>query len=181
MVGRNPPLNENEQSSVVTNKRMWIVILVMLVLLFLGPIKIEVRFSTYFYPVVSLSDFTIWAWTWVYSIAGYGTTGFISPPFSQIFQHAAIDTIFQAIFLGALVGHQLGLTLMKSAKQIGYVSLFPGLLVLCVNLFGILVPGASNVIAPISTPLVSILGLVILRMKTRKPVSDSWLSEQNAE
>lgn len=171
-------MNENEQSLAVSSRRIWAVILVMLVLLFLGPFKIEIRLSTYHYPLTSLSDFTIWSWTWVYSIVGYGATGFISRPFYEIFQYAILQTFLQFIFLGFLAGYQLGLVSMKDARNVGYASLFPGLLVLGVNLLLFLVPGSTNIIAPLPIPLVSILGILMLRLRPIQQTPDTWLSKE---
>ena len=138
---------------------MWILLLVMIVLLFLAPLKIEVRYSSNHSSLFYLSDFTIWAWTWVYSIVGYGPTGFITSPFFLIFQYVVI-------------GFQLNLISRKDTRKIGFASLFPGLLILGVNLLLSLTPGAPNIIVPISFPIVSIVGLVMLRFHSSKQVTD---------
>jgi hypothetical protein len=168
-------LNEKEPFA---NKRIWTLILIMLVLLILGPFLIEIRVSTYFYPVVSLSDFTIYAWTWIYRIAGYGTIGFSAYPSSLPFQQATVYTFIQLAFLGTIAGYQLGLSSLKTARQIGYISLFPGLLILGVNLLGILVPGATEIIVPIPVPLASIIGFLMLKLKSSEQEPDEWLSEE---
>lgn len=165
-------LGEREQSASKSNRKMWILLLVMIVLLFLAPLKIEVRYSSNHSSLFYLSDFTIWAWTWVYSIVGYGPTGFITSPFFLIIQYVVIDTFFQVIFLLVLIGFQLNLISRKDTRKIGFASLFPGLLILGVNLLLSLTPGASNIIVPISFPIVSIVGLVMLRFHSSKQVTD---------
>ncbi len=176
-VGRHSTLNEIEHSSVVPNRRKWTIILIMLVLFFLGPFIIEIRLSTYFSPVASISDFMVYSWTWVYSFVGHNTNGFIPYPFYLIFQQGSLQTFFEFIFFAAFVGVQLEGTSVKNALRIGYVSLFPGFLVLTVNIvLGILVPFGGTIIAPIPTPLVSIIGILLLKRQKEEQETESWLT-----
>lgn len=150
----------------------------MLVLLTFSPFELQIRFSTNHYPLVSLTHFVFYSWFWVYSLVGYGTIGFITRPLYQIAQPGSLQTVLPFLFVGALVGYKLGLVSRKTAIQLGYVSLFPGLLVLGVNLIlSIFTPGSPSINAPVPLPFASILGILVLRRSTFEKESDSWLSE----
>ena len=157
---------------------MWNVILTMLLLLILTPFELQVRFSTYSYPDVFLTDFVFYSWTWVYSVVGFGTTGFITRPFYQIAQTGSLQTFFPFLFLLTLIGYQLGALSSKDARNVGYASLLHGLVAMTVNLvLSILTPGSPSINAPIPLPLASILGILVLRREAIQQDSGTWLSE----
>jgi hypothetical protein len=136
---------------------------------------LEVRITWYSYPEIHLSSVTLFAWTWVYRLVGYQTGFIFNLAFYRLVQEAFFQTISQIFFLGAYIGFGLGLTKRETAVRFGYLSLIPAHFVLVVNLLGIFVPGAASAIAPIPLQIISILGLVILRLTSPKLSKESWL------
>lgn len=157
---------------------MWKAILVMALLLIIGPFELQIRISYDFYPNISLSRLVFYSWLWVYSFVGYGTNGFITRPFYQIAQPGSLQTFFPVIFLLTLILFQLGAVSKKEAIRVGYASFIPGLFTLAMNLIlSIFVPFGSTIIAPIPTPLASILGILMLKRLGSKQDSRLWPSE----
>ena len=175
-------MSENEQNNTLSKKRMWILILVMGGILFFGPFEIELRWSTYFFPSVSFTDFIVYSWIWVYSVIGHDPNGFITYPSYLLFQNVLFQGLFPLLFFLTFIGYQIGISSRVTTLTIGFVSLFPGLLILTVNvLLGILSPSGGEIIVPIPIPIVSIIGLYLLRHKKIPEETDeidSWLKQE---
>ena len=171
-------MGEKDQSSKRLQNLMRKSILVMVVLLILCPFELQVRISWYFYPQTQISLVTLFSWFGEYRLVGY-EPGYYSTQFYLLAQFGSIPTSAQIFFLGAFIGLNLGLTDRKTAVRFGIISLIPSLVILVVNLFGVFVPGATEVIIPIPLLAVSILGLIILRLTRSEPLKNDWLPEQS--
>ena len=167
-------MSEEDSSSKRLHNLMRISILVMLILLILFPFTLEIRISWYFYPEVQLSGFSLISWFGEYRLIGYAPA-YRMIPIYLLAQFGSIPTSAQIFFLGAFIGLHFGLTDRKTAVRFGIISLIPSTIILVVNLFGALVPGATEVILPVPLLSVSLLGLIILRLTKPKPTKDEWL------
>ena len=151
-------------------------ILFMMIWLIFGFFTIEVRIDWYFYPEFRLNSITLFSCTGAYRLVG-SYLGYRSLPSYALVQNGIFPTSSQVFFLVAFIGHHLGLTERKTAVRFGIISLIPCTVILVVNLFGIFVPGSTSIVAPIPFLVISILGLVILRLTAPKPTKDEWLPE----
>ena len=156
-------------------RRLGLLVPILLVLLIFTPFEIEIRLNTESYTITS----KLLAWAWAYRLID-STIGFYTPPSYWYLQQPLLYTLFQFVFLAALVGYYLGHVSKKDTMNIGLFSLVPGIFVMAVNIvIGIIVPFGTTIIAPIPLPFAPILGLAVLRKTDSSREEDSWLSKPN--
>jgi hypothetical protein len=159
----------------MNQRRRWIIVLIMAVLLFVGPYVLEIRYM----PEYGNLEIGLNAMFWVFGVVG-SSTGFLGSPSYFDTQNAILFTTLQVVFLFALFAYVSGDYSRRDTLHIGLASAVPGLFVAAVqiSLFYIMGGVSLNTTIPLLFP--TIVGLVLLKLESEEQITSPWPEDDNA-